>query len=114
MNLECQTSGGVLIVRVRDSRIDSSNLEGFREEVRAAMPPSVNRLIINLERVEFIDSSGLGAIIALFKRLPADGALALCGVGERIDSLLRVTRLNKLLPIHASEVEALAQLQDMS
>ena len=110
MNLECNTIDGLIVVRVLDERIDSTNVQGFRDVVDPHLAGGACRVLVDLQRVEYIDSSGLGALVSLFRRLPSEGTLALCGLGERVDSLLKVTRLNKVFSLFETEQEALAQL----
>ena len=66
------------------------------------------RLVINLSEVTFIDSSGVGTLTDIFRRLKkADGMLALVGLKKMVRSVFEITRLDKLLPIFESEQEAL-------
>ena len=60
-----------------------------------------HQLIVNLERVEFLDSTGLGVLVGGLKRVRAhDGSLNLVCTQERMLKLFRVTGLTKAFGIH--------------
>lgn len=99
MNLECHVAGDVLVVRLLDARVDSGNLAGFRDALEPYLASGLGKVAIDLSQVEFIDSSGLGALIALFKRLPEHGSLAICQAQDRVLKLLKLTRLNKVFTL---------------
>jgi anti-sigma B factor antagonist len=66
-------------------------------------------LILDLEEVAFLDSTGLGVLVGGLKRVRAhDGSLALVCTQERILKVFRITGLTKVFRIHASVPEALA------
>ena len=63
--------------------------------------PTTYDLVIDLERVEFLDSTGLGALIGGLKRVRNhDGSLSLVCTRERLLKLFRITGLNKVFDIH--------------
>ena len=67
------------------------------------------QLIVNLERVEFLDSTGLGVLVGGLKRARAhDGSLDLVCTQERILKLFRVTGLVKVFGIHETVDQAIA------
>ncbi|HKU94996.1 MAG TPA: anti-sigma factor antagonist, partial [Vineibacter sp.] len=64
------------------------------------------RVILDLGAVEFMDSSGLGAIVALLKRIGRDGDLVLAGTRPAVRKLLQITRIDRILTQHATVDEA--------
>lgn len=67
----------------------------------------VKRIIINLSKVEYLDSTGLGVLIGGLKRLrEVGGNLALVGPGMRIQRIFEITGLNKIFDIYQTEEEA--------
>jgi len=67
------------------------------------------RLVINLSEVSYMDSSGIGTLVEIFRRLNGfGGKLMLCGLSDRVYSVFEITRLNKFFKIFATEEEALA------
>lgn len=69
---------------------------------------SVKGVVINFEKVNFIDSSGIGLIVSIFKTLQTRQAkLALCNLSKKNTEIFNMTRLDKILNIYDSEAEAL-------
>ena len=67
------------------------------------------QLVVNMERVEFLDSTGLGVLVGGLKRVRAhDGSLDLVCTQERILKIFRITGLTKVFGIHDSVDEAIA------
>lgn len=67
-------------------------------------------LIVNMEKVEFLDSTGLGVLVGGLKRVRAhDGTLDLVCTQERILKIFRITGLTKVFGIHTSVREAIDQ-----
>jgi anti-anti-sigma factor len=76
-------------------------------------PP--RQLILDLSRLEFISSEGLGAIIAAHVRCRRhQGQMALAAPPPQIRHLLSLTHLNRLLPIQDSVEEAMRQMSQES
>ncbi|MHC5005312.1 MAG: STAS domain-containing protein [Planctomycetota bacterium] len=109
MDLELRDDGDVTIVTVYAPEIDASHAEEFKHAL-AAVVGRQPRTVIDLSRVEFVDSSGLGAIATMRLRLAEGGELALCGAREPIATLLRVARIDKVFPTFASVEEGVAAL----
>jgi stage II sporulation protein AA (anti-sigma F factor antagonist) len=61
-------------------------------------------LIINLEKVTFIDSSGLGVIIGRYKKINSQkGHMYIVGASPSIEKILIFSGINKLIPIYKNE-----------
>jgi len=67
----------------------------------------IRRLVVDLDTVGFIDSSGLGVLIGCARRLRPDGELLLVCTRPNIIRVFEVTGLDTLFPIHASVPDAL-------
>ena len=77
MQLTTRKESEIVVIRVIEQRIDISGVADFREKIEKIIAEGNKRLVLNLSDVEFIDSRGLGAIIAAFKQLREDGELAI-------------------------------------
>jgi len=66
------------------------------------------RIILDFEKVQYLSSQAIGILLAMQKKLSAlkKSNLVLCGLGARLMELLRITRLDKVLTIKASQKEA--------
>ena len=110
MQLQHKTIADVLVVRPLEKRIDASTATEFKQKMGEWIESGSRRIVLNLSEVDFIDSSGLGAIISGFKRIGDDGRLVICTVKESVMSLFRLTRMNRVFDIYGSENEALEAL----
>ena len=101
-----------MVATVLDARIDGTVLGDFRKRFDEYLP-GIRYLALDLSAVSFIDSTGLGAIIALRKALPDGGELAVCGASESVENLFRLTRLNKVFlmfsDVQSAESDLLAR-----
>lgn len=90
------------------SRLDAGAALPFKETLLKEIESGHLRILINMEKVGFIDSSGLGAIISGLRRVGLKGDIKLCHGAEQVASLLKLTRLDQVLPMYADETAALA------
>lgn len=102
-------SGASIVVSLQGA-IDLHRAPEVHKALIAACDERPERLIINLEAVRYMDSSGIGTLVEVFRRIHAyNGKLALCGLNERVHSLFEITRLDKFFRIVPTESEALAE-----
>lgn len=67
------------------------------------------RLVLNLEKVSYMDSSGIGTLVATLRRIHGyGGRLALCCMQEQVRNVFEITRLDKVFLICATEKEAIS------
>ncbi|MFT4187043.1 MAG: STAS domain-containing protein [Aeromicrobium sp.] len=86
--------------------IDVYTAPRLREAVVEAIDAGQRRLLIDIERVEFLDSTGLGVLVGALKRVRADdGTLDIVCTHERILKIFQITGLDKVFGLHTS-VEA--------
>jgi anti-sigma B factor antagonist len=110
MQIETRNHEDVLIVQLQENRLDSYVATDFRDRMDAFISQGHQRLVLDLSRVEFVDSSGLGAIVTTQKRLGRARDLVLCGPGEAVLRLFKLARLDKIFQIVENEQEALTVL----
>lgn len=67
------------------------------------------RIILDFEKVQYLSSQAIGIVLTMNKKLGAlkNSKLVLCGIGPRLQELLKITRLDRLLTIKPSQQEAL-------
>lgn len=91
-----------LVIRVEEARIDAAAALRFKDAMRAAMDGTTARVILDLSSVDFVDSSGLGAIVAAMKRLGPGRKLDLAGLAPDVDKVFRLTRMESVFDIYGS------------
>lgn len=108
MGLATENLPGMLVIRAEDDRIDAAGAIRFKERMRAialgsAGPQgSAARIVLDLSRVTFLDSSGLGAVVAVMKLLGPDRRLELAGLTPAVEKVFRLTRMDSIFTIHPS------------
>jgi anti-sigma B factor antagonist len=102
MQLTSETRDDVRIIRVEADRIDAAVAIQFKDRMREALADADGRCVLDLELVDFIDSSGLGAVVAAMKLLPRGSKLELAGLRPAVDKVFRMTRMDSIFQIHPS------------
>jgi anti-sigma B factor antagonist len=97
MQVDVEEFHHALVITPRFRRLDAAVATEFRDEVAPQLRD--RRLVVFvLGDIEFMDSSGLGCLVSLFKQLPAGGVVRLAQVSTELQTALRLTCLDKVLP----------------
>ena len=105
--LECIAAGGDRAVLRIDGDIDAWTAPQLRERVRDLAGSGTVPLIADLRGVGFLDSAGLGALVAARKELRGrEGSLMLVAGAGRIVQVLRITGLTDAFALHSCVLEA--------
>jgi anti-sigma B factor antagonist len=100
MELAVRMQGESRIVAVPGPRLDAAGAEDFRAAMREVIDGGATRVVIDLSGIEFLDSSGLGALVACLKHMGERGRLELAAPREPVLKVLRLTRMNTVFTIH--------------
>ena len=104
--LTARTEGDVEIIEV-GGEIDVYTAPRLREAIVAAVDAGHTRLVIDVRKVDFLDSTGLGVLVGALKRVRADGgSLDIVCTQERILKIFEITGLDKVFGLHATVEEA--------
>ena len=106
MELESGLFNGVQVITVRAERIDSAAAIGFKDAMRAATADGSAPVVLDLGNVAFVDSSGLGAIVAVMKFLGPGRRLDLAGLTPDVDKLFRLTRMDTVFGLYGDVDDA--------
>jgi anti-sigma B factor antagonist len=106
LKLDHRTEGQLTIVEV-EGEIDVYTAPRLRELLIDLVNKGNFHLLVNMEKVDFLDSTGLGVLVGGLKRVRAhDGSLELVCTQERILKIFRITGLTKVFGIYSSVEEA--------
>ena len=108
MQLEVDEKADVRIVRVKEPKLTYPILSAFFAEVRQLVEGGTRKLIIDLSAVTYIDSASIGCLMDIY-RLMQDrgGAVKLAGVQPRVETMISMTGVHKLIDLHREETAAL-------
>ena len=102
---------GIEVVTV-EGEIDIYTAPRLRELLIDLVSKNNYQLVVNMDKVEFLDSTGLGVLVGGLKRVRAhDGSLDLVCTRERILRILRITGLTKVFGIHKTVDQAIAAMK---
>lgn len=108
MGLSSSTTGDTQVISVHCDRIDAAMAIQFKDDMRAETQTDAPRVVLDLTSVEFIDSSGLGAIVASMKQLGDGRRLDLAGLHPIVEKVFRLTRMDTVFRLFASLDDAIA------
>lgn len=114
MRLLSETSDGFLIVTVDEPRIDAATAVQFKDAMRPLVEDGQSAVLLDLSRVDCVDSSGLGAVIAIMKYLGPDRRLELAGLQPKVQTVFRLTRMDNVMRIHPTRNAALETVRRAS
>ncbi len=99
---------GVVVIGV-DGQLIVGNRHELKQKVMDAIEAGERKLVIDFTNTGYIDSSGLGALVSLSKKLrDAGGDLRLAGLNEDLRTLFELTKLDTLFAIADTPEQALA------
>jgi anti-sigma B factor antagonist len=108
MNLKTETHGKVMVVVVREERLDAHNSDELKVEMNRLFEGGTKDLLVDLKEVRFIDSSGLGVLVSGYKNAAThQGSIKLCSLQTQVKSMFELTRLHRVFDIYQTMDEAL-------
>ena len=108
LGLDVKERNGWAVLSVQ-GEVDVYTAPQFREQLIELVDQGQRSILVDLEGVEFLDSTGLGVLVGGLKRVRAhDGSLDLVCTQERILKIFRITGLTKVFGIHDGVDEAIA------
>jgi anti-sigma B factor antagonist len=109
MQLSLEQSGDVRIVRVKEAKLTYPVLSSFFAEVRQLVEDGARKVVIDLAPVSYIDSASIGCLMDIHRLLKdRDGAVKLSGLQPRVETMLSMTGVHKIVDVHRAEADALA------
>jgi anti-anti-sigma factor len=112
MNFETKRVGDITVFKLNEKRLDTSISGLLKGEFTMILKvEGVNKLIIDLSEVESCDSSGLSSILVANRILSAnEGQIRLAAPSEKVYNLIKITQLDRVLPVTDSVEHALLEL----
>jgi anti-sigma B factor antagonist len=95
--MENSKLGNCLVVSLKERRLDAVIAVSFRDAVFAHIDQGQNHIVLDMACVNVMDSSGLGAVVAVLKHVGHAGRLHLCGVTPGVMAVLKLTRMDRVL-----------------
>jgi anti-sigma B factor antagonist len=108
MNIVTEKRGLRTVLSVKEGRLDAHNSGELKDRILKVLEEGGRNLIIDLGDVQFIDSSGLGALLSGYKNANLrSSAFALASLQPRVKSMFELTRLHRVFEIYPGLQEAM-------
>ena len=114
MQMTATEVGNALVVVVEDRRIDAAVAVRFKDRMQDLTTTQSKRVVLDLSKVEFLDSSGLGAVVGSIKQLGRNRQLDLAGLTPTVDKVFRITRMDRVFRIYDTKEAALQDVAHAS
>lgn len=108
MELTGEARADAYLVKVAAARIDAAGAIQFKDSFRDVVSDVEGRIVLDLSEVQFLDSSGLGAVVAAMKLLGSERKLELANLTPTVEKVFRLTRMDSVFKIHQSTDAAMA------
>jgi anti-sigma B factor antagonist len=102
MHLIAQRKDDFLLVRAMDDRIDAAGATQFKDRMRDLTTGETGNVVLDMSMVAFLDSSGLGAVVAVMKALGPDRKLELACLTPTVQKVFRLTRMDTIFTIYTT------------
>lgn len=100
-------SGTIAIIDVRGSLVGDGDTDLLREAVADFVEQGIKCLVINLQKVTYVNSSGIGSIIAAHATYAKNGGeVKLAGISSGVQNLLVITKLIDIFDVYDTVDEA--------
>jgi anti-sigma B factor antagonist len=100
---------GVSIVALDGRIVLGEESNALREKVKSMMAAGKKKIVLNMDNITFIDSAGLGTLVAAHHSAKSQGAsLRLCHLGSKFQEVLQITKLMTVFDVYKTEAEAVA------
>ncbi|MFO7721862.1 MAG: STAS domain-containing protein [Bacteroidales bacterium] len=113
MEITISKSGSVEIVEL-SGRIDATNSGELEKALTKSIEGGASKLLIDLENLEYISSSGLRVFLLIAKMLEKKGKIALCKMQSQVEQIFTISGFNTIFPIFAHREDAVSNLNKVS
>ena len=107
--ISTRVNGDVTLVDIGGKITLGEGSAAIRDKVRELAAAGVNKIVLNLGEVTYIDSSGIGELVSAFTSVSNQGgALKLLNLTKRVHDLLQITKLYTVFEVFDNEAAAIA------
>lgn len=112
MQISSSEVGNALLVTVKDQRIDAAVAVRFKDKMLELTTHPSERVLLDMHNVEFLDSSGLGAVVGSMKQLGRKRKFDLVSLNPSVEKVFRITRMDRVFRIFPDIETALQDVAD--
>jgi anti-sigma B factor antagonist len=109
LNISNKQVGDVSVVALKGRIVLGEGSSALREQIKSLVGDGKKKIVLNMENVTYIDSAGLGTLVAAHISAKKQGAaLFLSDLGNKFHEVLQITRLLTVFNVYATEAEAIS------
>lgn len=109
MEIETYQKNGVLIIKPLERRLDEGSVLPLKQKLRLLIQQGFNKLLINMEKVDAVDSPIIGALVSGLRSLEGRGEIGLCNLNKNVEYVINLSRLNNIFTIFRTEADSFIQ-----
>lgn len=111
MEIGVDKVGDVTVAVIPVDELDASNSGEFKRDIAPVLQANT-KLVLDLSRLSFVDSSGLGALLSCLRQVSAKaGDLKLCGLSKQVRALFELVRMHRIFDIYGTREQAVSAFQ---
>ena len=111
MKINEKVHGDIMVLNLSGKIMGGPDHDLFHSEIKTLVNEGIVDVILNMSKVNWINSTGLGILVSGFHTLKKNGGqMKICDVSDRIDNILNITQLKLVFETFDSEAEALAAI----
>ena len=108
MELTTEQSGDLTCVTLRGDHLDAGVAEEFKRDMAPLLKGDA-RLLLDMTRLRFLDSAGIGALLSCLRQVSAGGGdMKLFGLTKNVRAVFEMTRMHRLFDLYETREEAVA------
>lgn len=109
MEYNVEMTRGITIVTPACSHIDTTNYKILQKALEDSLA-STNDLLLDMQVVDFIDSTGIGELLAIRKKVQAaNGQFRICGIKNSVRESFELVHLHNIIPLYETRQIAMAE-----
>jgi anti-sigma B factor antagonist len=111
MEIAVEKVGDVAVVQIPVEELDASNAGEMKRDMSPVLEAN-KKVVFDLSRLRFVDSSGLGAMLSCLRQLSGRGGdLRLAGMSRPVRALFELVRMHRIFDIYGTKEEAIKAFQ---
>ena len=113
MKFSVDKRDNVVVYELLDDKLNSMNAPILKSELVMANTEAFKNIIVDLDKVKFVDSSGLSALLIGHRICKEEkGIFILCGLNDTVKNLVKISQLEDVLHIHSTLFDAETALEN--
>lgn len=106
MHYTSEKNGAITHITLEEPRLDAAQAIRFKEGLRTIADEGADHILLDMGKVEFMDSSGLGALVSMLKYMGCEKKFEIASLTPMVEKVFKLTRMDEVFQVYPSAVEA--------